>query len=65
VAIYIPSDRMLASGEDKVRDIFTTYHACIDARSWPGIQPPNVGIEEINPPRWRVKEMNHEYEDAY
>lgn len=65
VAIYIPDDRMLASGEDKVRDIFTTYHACIDARSWPGVQPSSVGIEAISPPRWRIKQMNHEYEDTY
>ena len=65
VAVYIPTDRMLASGEDKLKDLFTTYHACLDAKSWPGVQPKSAGIEALDPPRWRIKEMEHEYEDTY
>ena len=64
VAVYAPTDQMLASGEDKLRDIFTTYHACLDAKSWPGVQADGA-IETLDPPRWRVREMNHEYDENY
>jgi PDDEXK-like domain of unknown function (DUF3799) len=65
VAVYTPTDRMLASGEERLRDLFTTYHACEQTKSWPGVQPHGIGIEPLDPPRWRIKQMENEYEDTY
>lgn len=54
VACWAPSETMIASGCEKVRDVITTYKACQLAGEWPGYHP---GIRLIDAPKWRISKL--------
>jgi len=54
VACWAPDGSMIDSGIEKVRDVLTSYKACIKSETWPAY---HTGIKQISAPRWRRNQL--------
>jgi hypothetical protein len=58
VAVYVPSDAMIASGTDKLHDVLTTFAACTKSGQWLGTG--GDALRVIDPPAYRLRELQYE-----